>query len=88
MPLLYLAKVNLNSNIFDIYDKTLDLEVVLEKIYREFATGTIYSNHNKERYWDSMGNPIDYIKESNYSFQEIQKLDNGIITGKLVRKFN
>ena len=23
MPLLYLAKVNLNSNIFDVYDKKL-----------------------------------------------------------------
>lgn len=88
MPLLYLAKVNLNSNIFEIYDKTLDLKVVLEKIYREFATGTIYSNRNKERYWDSMGNLVEYMRESNYSFQEIQKLDNGIITGKLVRKFN
>lgn len=88
MPLLYLAKVNLNSNIFEIYDKTLDLKVVLKKIYREFAIGTTCSNRNKERYWDSMGNLIEYMRESNYSFQEIQKLDKGIITGKLVRKFN
>ena len=26
MPLLYLAKVNLNSNIFDVYDKKLKFD--------------------------------------------------------------
>ena len=27
MPLLYLAKVNLNSNIFDVYDKKLKFDI-------------------------------------------------------------
>ena len=88
MPLVYLAKVNLNSNIFQIYDKTLELNVVLEKIYKEFIGGTVYSYRYKEKYLDAMGNPVEYVKESNYSFQEIQKYENGVITGKLVRKFN
>ena len=28
MPLLYLAKVNLNSNIFDVYNKSLSIDSV------------------------------------------------------------
>lgn len=88
MPLLYLAKVNLNSNIFDVYKKTLDIKAVSEKIFQEFVVGDTYLRRCKERYLDSMGNTIEYTKESNYSFQEIQKHESGIITGKLVRKFN
>ena len=32
MPLLYLAKVNLNSKIFDVYDKKLKIKDVCDKI--------------------------------------------------------
>lgn len=32
MPLLYLAKVNLNSNIFDVYDKKLKFDDVFDLI--------------------------------------------------------
>ena len=39
MPLLYLAKVNLNSNIFDVYNKSLSIDSVLEMIYRRFDIG-------------------------------------------------
>lgn len=88
MPLLYLAKVNLNSNIFDVYDKKLSLKEVLNLIYEKIIDGTDYSTQNKERYIDSYGNQEVYIKESRYSFQEISKKEMGIITGKLVRTFN
>ena len=64
MPLLYLAKVNLNSNIFDVYDKKLSLKEVLNLIYEKIIDGTDYSTQNKERYIDSYGNQEVYIKES------------------------
>ena len=88
MPLLYLAKVNLNSNIFDVYNKSLSIDSVLEMIYRRFDIGDEFSNRSKERYIDAFGNPVEFFRESKYSFQEIKKLDKGIITGKLVRNFN
>lgn len=88
MPVLYLAKVNLNSNIFDVYDKKLALSDVLNLVYAKIADGAVYLRSDKEKYIDSYGNPEAYIKKSKYSFQEISKKEMGIITGKLVRTFN
>lgn len=88
MPLLYLAKVNLNSNIFDVYDKKLDIKDVSKLIYDTISTNNNYINRAKEKYMDSLGNQIVFFKESLYSFQEIEKYDGEIITGKLVRTFN
>lgn len=88
MPLLYLAKVNLNSNIFDVYKKKLDIKNVSDFIYDKFSTNGNYMSRSNERYTDYLGNETVFIRESIYSFQEIEKLDDGIITGKLVRRFN
>lgn len=88
MPLLYLAKVNLNSNIFDVYEKKLNIKDVSSLIYDKISTENNYVNRTKEKYLDSLGNDITFYKESLYSFQEIEKLDGGIVTGKLVRSFN
>lgn len=88
MPLLYLAKINLNSNIFDVYDNTLKLEDVLKNIYTKFNVGDRFELKTKERYIDELGNTEYYNKTSGYSFQEINKLEGNIITGKLVRTFD
>ena len=88
MPLLYLAKVNLNSNIYEVYDKLLNIDTVLKMIYKKFAVQGEFLNRSKEHYINSYGNSVEYFRESKYSFQEIKKLDEGIITGKLVRNFN
>ena len=88
MPLLYLAKVNLNSNIFDVYERKLAFNDVFSLIYDRITDGTDYLTKNRERYIDSYGNPDVYIRESKYTLQEINKRGEGIITGKLVRTFN
>lgn len=88
MPLLYLAKVNLNSNIFEVYDKSLDIEDVSKCVYDTFAVKNDYFDKSKEKYADPLGNQVEYYKESRYSFQELVKNDDGVITGKLVRSFN
>ena len=88
MPLLYLAKVNLNSNIFDVYDKKLKFDDVFDLIYKNIADVTDYFTQNKDKYIDSYGNPEVFIRKSHYTFQEIMKRENRIITGKLVRTFN
>ena len=88
MPLLYLAKINLNSNIFDVYDKKLALDDVFNVIYDKIIDEIDYKTKNKEKYTDIYGNPVVYIRESRYTFQEINKRENAIVTGKLVRTFN
>lgn len=88
MPLLYLAKVNLNSNIFEIYNESLDIKDVSDLVFTNFSVDFNYTNRSKEKYIDSLGNDAFYFKESFYSFKEIQKYKTGIITGKLVRSFN
>lgn len=88
MPLLYLAKVNLNSNIFEVYKRELDIRNVSGLIYEKFSTEDNYMSRSKERYTDYLGNETVFIRESFYSFQEIEKLGDGIVTGKLVRRFN
>lgn len=88
MPLLYLAKVNLNSKIFDVYDKKLEIKDVCDNIYNNIHTGTDYITTHEDKYNDSLGNTLPYTKKSKYTFQEIDKTENGIITGKLVRSYN
>lgn len=87
MPLLYLAKVNLNSRIFEVYNKTLSINDVCKNIYEKIADDTSYSDNEQRKYIDTYGNSTYYYRDSQYAFQEINKTDN-IITGKLVRTFN
>lgn len=87
MPLLYLAKVNLNSRIFDVYENKLEIKDVCKLIYEKVTDGINYSDKERKKYKDTYGNPVYYSRESKYTFQEITKKNN-IITGKLVRTFN
>jgi len=43
MPLLYLAKVNLNSNIFDVYDKKLKLNKIAARWPAKAVTQFFFS---------------------------------------------
>lgn len=87
MPLLYLAKVNLNSQIFEVYNNKLSIDEVSRQIYEKIANDTSYSDNEQRKYTDTYGNSAYYYRDSQYTFQEINKVNN-IITGKLVRTFN
>ncbi len=86
MPLLYLAKVNLNSCIFDVYSKKLRIEDVCKQIYEKLTNETSYFDNEQKKYVDIYGNHTYYLRESRYSFQEIIK-ENNVVTGKLVKTF-
>ncbi len=73
MPLLYLAKVNLNSKIFDVYNKKLKIKDVCDNIYNNIQTGSDYMTTYEDNYNDSLGNTLSYTKKSIYTFQEIEK---------------
>lgn len=87
MPLLYLAKVNLNSRIFDVYNKKLSIDEVCKQVYDNIANEACHFDNEQKKFTDTYGNSTYYYRDSQYTFQEIKKEDN-VITGKLVRTFN
>lgn len=88
MAVLYLAKVNLNSRIFDVYESRLSFDKVFEQILLRFREGEEYLELSKEKYSDSFGNTIDFNRKSIYTLHEVQKNEDRIITGKIIRTFN
>ena len=60
MPILYLAKVNLNSDIFDVYKKKLDIHTVMDLVYEKISNQHDYKKYTNA---DSLGNNIRYIRE-------------------------
>ena len=88
MALMYLAKINLTEGIFDVYDNKLKLDDVKQTIYDELNENASFSTSSNFKYRDSYGNVRRMPQLSKYSLIELKKLDDGIITGKLVRTFN
>lgn len=88
MSLMYLAKVNLTDRIFDVYEKKLNLTDVKRTMYAEINEDKKYSTTYNSKYKDAMGNLIKVVQHSKYRFKELSKIENNIITGKMVRTFN
>lgn len=86
MPKLYLAKVNLNSNIFSVYDNKIDIDDVLKTLFENINQKEVYETSYKTTHTDSSGNIKRYRKVSTYSFAELKK-DDMIITGQVLRKY-
>lgn len=88
MSIMYLAKVNLNSTIYEVYDNRLTINSVLDKVLQELSDEHTYTEDKTEEFTDSLGNKKKYTKTSIYKFNELKKdNDDKIITGKLVRSF-
>lgn len=88
VSLMYLAKVNLNSKIFEVYENRLDISTVLDEVYNKLDANKIYTETKNIEYSDSLGNKKKYKKVSKYEFNDLKKeLDGKIITGKIVRSF-
>lgn len=87
MSIMYLAKVNLTAGIFDVYDKKLSMEDVTKIIYTELTDINEYKVQSKTNYRDTFGNKKREFQKSVYQFGELNKQDDMIITGKLVRTF-
>lgn len=88
MSIMYLAKVNLTTGIFDVYDEKLKIEDVTKLIYYELNDSSEYKTQLKTNYRDSFGNKRREFQKSLYQFSELNKQNNQIITGKLVRTFD
>lgn len=87
MPKLYLAKVNLNSKIFSVYENELDINDVLKIIYDRLNTDERCGYSVNAKHNDSTGNEISYLRYSYYYFADLNKSDMKI-TGKMIRKYS
>lgn len=87
MSIMYLAKINLTSGIFDVYDSKLRIDDVLKLIYDELDEQKKYSSTSNSKYRDSMGNVKKFRQASTYQLKELEKSDDFLITGKMVRNF-
>lgn len=88
MPLMYLAKVNLNSKIREVYKKNLDLVTVLNDVYKNFNDNIEYKEEKKIEYEDSQGNKKEFTRIEKYNFYELDKdEETQIVSGKLARSF-
>ena len=87
MALMYLAKVNLTSAIFDVYESKLNIMDVTKSIYDQFDNKTTYKVTANQKYIDEYGNRKRFNQVSTYQLVEIKKEQNMIITGKVVRTF-
>lgn len=89
MPYMYLAKVNLSSKIFDVYENKLSIAKVLNVVYRDMNDKNTYTYTQTKKFTDSLGNIKEYQKKSRYQFNELMKNDeNMTITGKIVRTYS
>ncbi len=89
MPLMYVAKINLNSKIFEVYEDRLKLNDVLNTVFEKVNETEIYRRSKKKEFIDSLGNRKLYLKKSEYQFNELKKNnEEKIITGKIIRTHN
>lgn len=87
MSIMYLAKVNLTSGIFDVYKEKISINEITKSVYEELNDRIKYSVASNTKYTDSYGNRKRFLQNSTYQLAELKKLDSLIITGKMVRSF-
>lgn len=74
MPILYLAKVNVNSNIFDVYANKTSIENIKTELFKSVHSGSSYVQLAEEPKSKEIFNSdaVEY-NNSRFSFQEIEK---------------
>lgn len=87
MSIMYLAKINLTAGIFDVYEKKISINDVKSIIYSELDENKCYNAISISRYKDAFGNKKRTRQYSLYQFKELDKKEDWIITGKIIRSF-
>lgn len=89
MPILHYAKVNINSNILDVYKKKEKIPKILDKLFTSFNDRTEYNQIETRKIEDENGN-VELIRvEEIFNFSNLDKYEDNTkkyITGKLVRR--
>ena len=90
MPLLHYAKVNINSNIFDVYDKKTSIQDIMKELFSSINVIEEYYKVETRTFRDDEGEERVVESREIYNFSEIEK-DEDVnklqITGKLIRRY-
>lgn len=91
MTILYYSKVNINSNIFSVYDKEISISEIMDKVYKALDDKKEFVKNDVRTFKDKNTgeNKILELKEI-YNFSELTKnndVNEKCITGKLIRRY-
>lgn len=81
MPILYLAKINVNSIIHDVYNDKVSLEQIKDELFAGLQNGGLVTGicedvtNDGNEIIDNSTNGVEY-QNSTYTFQEIKKSDS------------
>lgn len=81
---LYFSKVSLNSHIYEVYEKKLDLNSVLKELYLNIREGVEYVNEGLRIKEDGE----TYLYDASYSFNFIEKAGGELtdtVTGSVIK---
>ncbi|CAI8886701.1 hypothetical protein [Bacillus velezensis] len=89
MAKLYYAKVNINSNIFDVYEKKITIPDIMKMIFDQLDDKREYNKKEVNTFPDDQGETKTIEREETYNFSELNKVENNnekYITGRLVKR--
>ncbi|MDR9749292.1 hypothetical protein [Paenibacillus taichungensis] len=89
MPLLHYAKVNINSNIFDVYKQESSIEDIMERLFELINDKTEYEKSSYRSFMNGEERS-EFRYSETYNFSELNKVKKGnqfYIIGKLVRRY-
>lgn len=86
MPYMYMSKVNLNSKIYEVYEKKIKLISILDELFDNIGEEQSYIKKTVSVYEDLSGQERKKDVKEEYIFNELIKdKENKIITGNIVR---
>lgn len=91
MPLLHYAKVNINSNIYEVYNnKEVSIEGIMKELFDSINDTEEYLNIDSREFIDGEGELRKIELREIYNFSELEKeldVNKMYIFGKLVRRY-
>ncbi|YBV93716.1 hypothetical protein M1D53_29470 (plasmid) [Bacillus sp. PK9-021] len=91
MTILYYSKVNINSNIFSVYDKQTSIAEIMNKVYTKLDDKKEFVKKDVNTFTDKDTGELKTIEsEEIYNFSELIKfkdVDEMYIMGKLIRRY-
>ncbi|MBB3111956.1 hypothetical protein FHS18_004024 [Paenibacillus phyllosphaerae] len=90
MPLLHYAKVNINSNIFDVYDNKVTIQGIMRELFSTIDVNEEYHKVEVRTFKDDEGEEKSVEYREVYNFSELAKeedVNKLQVSGKVVRRY-
>jgi len=91
MAILYYSKINVNSNIFSVYEGEISIQDIMNSVYKSLDDKKEYKKTEISEFYDKENRQMRSVELTEiYNFSELNKSkvnDKKFITGKLVRRY-